>query len=141
MGPRFTARDRGPGECDRPPHAASARFATILPAPLLPWFGGALVMGTLAGLPPAETALALAVVFVVRPSAAGSRCSAAGCASSSGRRSPSLGIRGPGGVFSIAHGQDHAAFAALDAVWRLAAPTVLAPSGVHALGRPRVGAG
>ena len=143
MGRRFTRGDEELSRYNRLPHAASTQFESILLALLMVWFGGALATGLLEGARPVEWTFAAAIVLVLRP--------AAGYLSLLGHRLAPIerfaiafhGIRGLGTVFYVAYAANHAAFGQLDAVWRVAAMTILVSVLVHGLTAaaimPRIG--
>ena len=112
-------------------HHGAEQLEAILLAVLLLWLGTFIGGGAMAGIRWEEVAFALALIFVVRPVAGllgliGQRCSKLQ------RRSVAFfGIRGMGSIFYIAYAQNHADFADIDAVWRIAAITILVSILIH----------
>ena len=112
-------------------HHGADQLEAILLALLLLWLGTFVGSGALSGLRWQEVAFALAMIFVLRPLAGlvgliGHRCA----------RAPRLavaffGIRGMGSVFYLAYAQNHAQFADIEALWRIAAVTIVASILIH----------
>ena len=112
-------------------HHGAEQLEAILLAILLLWLGGFLGSGALAGTTWAEVAFALALVFVIRP-AAGLLALIGHDARRAQRSAVAFfGIRGMGSVFYIAYAQNHAEFADIDAVWRVAGIAILMSIVVH----------
>jgi len=104
------------------------RLASVLFLLLL---GGAAVDGALSALTPASFAVALAVVFVVRPLAGwigllGSRHDHAVRSAIA-----FFGIRGMGTIYYLAHAVNEEAFARASVVWAIAVTTILISIVVH----------
>jgi NhaP-type Na+/H+ or K+/H+ antiporter len=112
-------------------HHGAEQLEAILLALLLLWLGTFAAGGLLAGLRWEEVGFALALVMVVRPLAGA--LALVGHHGSRVRRGAVafFGIRGMGSVFYIAYGQNHAEFADIDAVWRVAVVTILASILIH----------
>ena len=143
-GRRYADRDDDLAEYHRHPHLFSVQFESILLCLLLLWFGGLLVGGLLDELTAPEIALAVLIVFLVRP--LGGWIAMAGYEAPRAERAALafFGVRGLGTVFYVAYGQSHAAFPDIEGVWRVAAVTILISIAVHGLGSalvmPRLGA-
>ena len=106
-------------------HHGAEQLEAILLAVLLLWLGTFIAGGALAGLRWQEVAFALALIVLVRPLAGVLSLLGHPCDRMSRRKVAFFGIRGMGSVFYIAYAQNHAAFADVDAVWRIAAVTIL----------------
>ena len=143
-GRRYTERDKELTAYNRHPHLFSVQFESILLCLLLLWFGAFLTSGLMNDLTGGEIALAILIVFVLRP--------VAGWLALLGHRAQPIeraalaffGVRGMGTVFYVAYGQSHAAFPDVAGVWRVAAVTILISIAVHGIGSaivmPRLGA-
>ncbi|TFL18784.1 cation:proton antiporter [Jannaschia formosa] len=112
-------------------HHGAEQLEAILLALLLLWLGVFAASGALAGLRWQEVAFAALLIFGVRPLAGW-----LGLVCRSGepiRRwvVAFFGIRGMGSVFYIAYAQNHAEFADIDAVWRIAVVTILGSILIH----------
>ncbi|MGR3435595.1 MAG: cation:proton antiporter [Shimia sp.] len=112
-------------------HHGADQLETILLVVLLVWFGAFLASGALAGLTWAEVGFALALLLVVRPIVGILSLVGYDCPGFERRQVAFFGIRGMGSVFYIAYGQTHADFVDIDAVWRIAAVTILASIVIH----------
>ena len=112
-------------------HHGAEQLEAILLAVLLLWLGTFVGGGALAGLRWQEVAFAALLIFAIRP-AAGLLALAFHRGAGVGRRKVAFfGIRGMGSVFYIAYAQNHAAFEGIDAVWRIAAVTIVMSIVVH----------
>ena len=144
-GRRYAERDDELAEYHKHPHLFSVQFESILLCLLLLWFGGFLVSGLMDAVTWPEIALALAVVFVIRPLAGWIAMLGYGLRPLERFALAFFGVRGLGTVFYAAYGASHAAFPDMDAVWRVAAIAILVSIAVHGLGSalvmPRVGRG
>lgn len=115
----------------RKPHYFSDQFEKVLLALLLLWLGGLSVSGGLHGFRWVELAVAVGLVFILRPLAGwaalwptkGSRLDHFAIAT--------LGIRGLGTLFYIAYAQNHGSFPEIQAVWRIGLLTILISIAVH----------
>ncbi|CUH39799.1 potassium/proton antiporter [Jannaschia seosinensis] len=112
-------------------HHGAEQLEAILLAILLLWLGTFIGGGAFDSLRWQEVAFALALILVVRP--------LAGLIGLIGQKSSRLqrrsvaffGIRGMGSIFYIAYAQNHAGFEDIDAVWRIAAVTILVSILIH----------
>ncbi|SLN17724.1 cation:proton antiporter [Pseudooctadecabacter jejudonensis] len=112
-------------------HHGAEQLEAILLAVLLLWLGVFIGAGALSGLTWAEVAFALALIFVIRPLGGLLSLITLNCGEMSRRSVAFFGIRGMGSVFYIAYAQNHADFADIDAVWRIAAVTILLSIIIH----------
>ncbi|KIT15918.1 cation:proton antiporter [Jannaschia aquimarina] len=112
-------------------HHGAEQLEAILLAVLLLWLGTFIGSGALSGLRWQEVAFALALVLVLRPAAGLLALVGHDCTDISRRKVAFFGIRGMGSVFYIAYAQNHAQFGDIDAVWRIAAVTILVSILIH----------
>ncbi|WP_298430079.1 cation:proton antiporter [uncultured Jannaschia sp.] len=112
-------------------HHGAEQLEAILLAILLLWLGTFLVGGALSGLRWQEVAFALALVFLIRPIAGLLAMIGHPCDQMSRRNVAFFGIRGMGSVFYIAYAQNHAEFADIEGVWRVAVVTIVVSIVVH----------
>ncbi|MEM9797988.1 MAG: sodium:proton antiporter [Pseudomonadota bacterium] len=112
-------------------HHGAEQLEAILLAVLLLWLGTFIGSGALAGLTWAEIGFALALVLIIRPAAGLLSLIGHACGGMQRRNVAFFGIRGMGSVFYIAYAQNHADFADIDAVWRIATVTILASIVIH----------
>ncbi len=112
-------------------HHGAEQLEAILLAILLLWLGTFIGSGGLAGLTWAEIGFALALIFVIRPLAGLLGLIGHACERKHRLNVAFYGIRGMGSVFYIAYAQGQAEFADIDAVWRIAALTILASILIH----------
>lgn len=106
------------------------RLASVLFLLLL---GGAAVDGALRALTPAGFAVAVAIVFVIRPVAGG--IGLLGSPHDAATRSAIafFGIRGMGTIYYLAHAVTEERFPAASTVWAIAVTTILVSIGVHGI--------
>jgi NhaP-type Na+/H+ or K+/H+ antiporter len=112
-------------------HHGAEQLESVLLVLLLLWLGMFVGGGGLVGITWAEIGVALAIILIVRP--------AAGMLALLFYDRPRLdkskvaffGIRGMGSIFYIAFAQNHAPFAEIDTVWRIASITILISIVVH----------
>ena len=128
---RGFGRDIGGDGYAAKPHRYADQFEKVLLAILLLWLGGFAASGALAGTTWRECAVALALVFVVRPVVA-----FAALAMTRGDHFEHLaiaffGIRGLGSFYYVAFAVGHGGFGETDAVWRITSLAVLLSIGVH----------
>ncbi|RVT84581.1 sodium:proton antiporter [Rhodobacteraceae bacterium CCMM004] len=112
-------------------HHGAEQIESILLAILLLWFGLFLAQGALAGLRWQEVAVAVALIAAVRPAAGWLALRGYDCPRLQSGRVAFFGIRGMGSIFYIAYAQSHAQFDGIEAVWRVAAVTILLSVIVH----------
>lgn len=112
-------------------HHGAEQLEAILLAILLLWLGTFIGSGAMAGITGAEVAFALALVFLIRPAAGMLALIGHDCTTFERRSVAFFGIRGMGSVFYIAYAQNHADFADIGAVWRIAAITIVLSIVVH----------
>ncbi|UWQ21189.1 cation:proton antiporter [Jannaschia sp. W003] len=112
-------------------HHGAEQLEAILLAVLLLWLGTFIGGGALAGLRWQEVAFALALVLLIRPAAGLVALVGLGGGLKGKRKVAFFGIRGMGSVFYIAYAQTHADFVSIDAVWRIAAVTIVASIVIH----------
>nr|WP_238941543.1 cation:proton antiporter [Jannaschia sp. Os4] len=127
------ARSRGKAEDDYTKfvHHGADQLEAILLALLLLWLGTFVGSGALAGLRWQEVAFAFAMILVLRPVAGMIGLWRLDCTDMSRRAVAFFGIRGMGSVFYIAYAQNHAEFADIDAIWRIAAVTIVLSILIH----------
>lgn len=112
-------------------HDVSDQLERLLIMLLLVLFGGALANGLLASLTWTDAAVALAILFVVRP--------VAGLLSLVGAPQPFrekvllafLGIRGVGSVYYVAYGINHGQFGDSERLWAVVGFVILASIVIH----------
>ncbi|MEM7709798.1 MAG: cation:proton antiporter [Pseudomonadota bacterium] len=112
-------------------HHGAEQLEAILLAVLLLWLGTFIGSGALVGTTWTEVLFALALIFVIRPASGMLALLFHRCGKMSRRNVAFFGIRGMGSIFYIAYAQNHADFADIDAVWRIAALTILMSILVH----------
>ena len=119
------------GEYERYVHRDADQLESVLLVLLLSWFGMFLMSGVMAGLTWQEVALGAILLLVIRP--LGGVLSLLGivCEEISRIKVAFFGIRGMGTIFYIAYAQNHADFEQIDAVWRIAAVTILMSIVLH----------
>ncbi|MGR3542107.1 MAG: cation:proton antiporter [Hasllibacter sp.] len=115
-------------------HHGADQLESILLAFLLLWFGSFLWAGGLDGLTWAELGFAAALIFIIRPAAGLLSLWGVECAQLERRKVAFFGVRGMGSVFYIAYAQNHADFASIDTIWRIAAIVILASIAIHGFG-------
>ena len=127
------ARTRGTDQegYERFVHHGAEQLEAILLAILLLWLGTFIGSGAFAGLRWQEVAFALVLILAVRPAVGLLSLLGHACDRSTRVKVAFFGIRGMGSVFYIAYAQNHAEFEGIDAVWRVAAITILASIAIH----------
>lgn len=112
-------------------HHGADQLESIMLTLLLLWFGTFVGAGGLSGTSLAEIGFALALIFVVRP--VGGRIALIGmpCGELERKKVAFFGVRGMGSIFYVAYAQNHADFADIDAVWRIASLVIVASIVVH----------
>lgn len=128
---RGVGRDSDNDDYTAKPHRYADQFEKILLAILLLWLGGFAASGALVNATWQEWALALGLIFVVRPLIA-----ILALAPTRGDRYEHFaiaffGIRGLGSIFYIAYAIGHAKFESGDALWRIAMITILVSIVIH----------
>ena len=112
-------------------HHGADQLESILLALLLLWFGTFLYAGGLRGLSWAEVGFAALLILVIRPAGGWLSIARVDCLGAAKAKVAFFGVRGMGSIFYIAYAQNHADFAEIDAVWRIAALVVVASIAVH----------
>ncbi|MGB3556853.1 MAG: cation:proton antiporter [Jannaschia sp.] len=112
-------------------HHGAEQLEAILLALLLLWLGTFVASGALVGLRWEEVGFALILILVVRPLAGLLGLLGHQCHRLQRMSVAFFGIRGMGSVFYIAYAQNHADFADIDAVWRIAMVTIVASIVIH----------
>ncbi|WP_316015119.1 cation:proton antiporter [Roseobacter sp. HKCCA0434] len=112
-------------------HHGADQLESILLVLLLIWFGSFVAGGGLAGLRAGEVAVAVLLLFVIRPLAGWIAMLGYRCERVEAHKIAFFGIRGMGSVFYIAYAQNHGQFADIDSIWRIAAVTILGSIVVH----------
>ncbi len=131
---RARTRDTGGAAYEKFVHHGADQLESILLVLLLIWFGTFLAIGGMAGWSWTEVAFAAALLFIVRPLAGLIGLLGVTCTRPERYKIAFFGVRGMGSVFYIAYAQNHAEFAAIDAVWRIASMVVLGSIVVHGFG-------
>ncbi|MCQ8185575.1 cation:proton antiporter [Parvularcula maris] len=112
-------------------HHGAEQLESILLVLILLWFGMFVGSGGLEGATWMEIGVALAIVLVVRPAAGALALLFYDCPRVDRSKIAFFGIRGMGSIFYIAYAQNHAPFAEIDNVWRIAGITILISMVVH----------
>ena len=112
-------------------HHGAEQLEAILLAVLLLWLGTFIGAGALSGLTWMEVAFALGLILIIRPLGGMVALLFLNCGRMNRRKVAFFGIRGMGSVFYIAYAQSHAEFAEIDAIWRIAALTILLSVLIH----------
>ena len=115
-------------------HHGADQLESILLALLLLWFGTFLWAGGLDGITWAEIGFAAALIFVIRPIGGALSMLAVDCPNLEKAKVAFFGVRGMGSIFYIAYAQNHAEFADIEAVWRIAALVIVASIAIHGYG-------
>ena len=115
-------------------HHGADQLESILLALLLLWFGTFVGSGGLSGLTWSEMGFALALVFVIRPAAGLLSLIRYPCPQLEAGKVAFFGVRGMGSIFYLAYAQNHAEFADIDTVWRIAAIVIVTSIVVHGFG-------
>ena len=128
---RGVGRDSDNDDYTAKPHRYADQFEKILLAILLLWLGGFAASGALSNASWQEWALALGLIFIVRP-----LIGVLALAPTRGDRYEHFaiaffGIRGLGSIFYIAYAIGHAKFEAGDALWRIAMIAILVSIVIH----------
>ena len=131
---RAHTRGREEAEYEKFVHHGADQLESILLVLLLLWFGTFLAIGGLSGWTWAEALFAAALIFVVRPLAGLLALVGVPCTRLERGKIAFFGVRGMGSIFYIAYGQNHAEFADIDAVWRVAALVIVGSIVVHGFG-------
>jgi NhaP-type Na+/H+ or K+/H+ antiporter len=112
-------------------HHGAEQLESILLVLILLWFGMFVGSGGLEGASWTEIGVALGIVFLVRPAAGMLALLFYDCPRMERLKVAFFGIRGMGSIFYIAYAQNHAPFAEIDDVWRVAGITILISMVVH----------
>ena len=128
---RANARKIGSDHYEKFVHHGADQLEAILLAVLLLWLGSFLGHGALSGLKWQEVLFAALLIFVIRPGGGLLALIGVQCGPNMRRSVAFFGIRGMGSVFYLAYGQTHAEFTEIEAVWRVAAITILASILIH----------
>ena len=115
-------------------HHGADQLESILLALLLLWFGTFLWAGGLDGVTWPEIGFAAAMIFVIRPIGGALSLIGVDCPSVEKAKVAFFGVRGMGSIFYIAYAQNHADFADIDAVWRIAALVIVGSIAIHGYG-------
>ena len=115
-------------------HHGADQLESILLALLLLWFGTFLWAGGLHGVTWMEVGFAAALIFVIRPLGGALSMLAVDCPNLEKAKVAFFGVRGMGSIFYIAYAQNHAEFAEIDEVWRIAALVIVASIAIHGYG-------
>lgn len=122
------ARD---GEYARFVHRDADQIESVLLVMLLTWFGMFLTTGVMEGLTGREVLLAALILLILRPVAGLLSLLGLNCDEMSRLKVAFFGIRGMGTVFYLAYAQNHADFAEIDTLWRIAAVTITGSILIH----------
>lgn len=114
-------------------HASAESIERLASAALLVLLGGAVVDGALAPLTVAGTAVALAVVLVVRPLAGWVSLARTGLPTGERWAIAFFGIRGVGSVYYLAHALNEADFSQGRELWAIVSLTILLSVVIHGL--------
>lgn len=128
---RSNTRGTANEDYEKQVHYGAEQLEAILLAVLLLWLGTFIGSGALTGLTWFEIVFALALIFVIRPAAGLIALLFHDCDKMSRRNVAFFGVRGMGSILYIAYAQNHADFSDIDAVWRIAALTILFSIFVH----------
>ncbi|MEL6609359.1 MAG: cation:proton antiporter [Pseudomonadota bacterium] len=128
---RAVSMARGDHTYERAVHHGADPLESILLVLLLLWFGMFIGAGALEGWRWSELGFAVALIFVLRPLVGWLSLRLYHCKDLEAWRVAFFGIRGMGSVFYIAYAQNHADFSDIDAIWRIAAITILLSIVVH----------
>jgi NhaP-type Na+/H+ or K+/H+ antiporter len=112
-------------------HASAESIERLVSAALLVLLGGAVVDGALGPLTPAGVAVALAVVFVVRPIAGWAAMAGTAVPASERFALAFFGIRGIGSVYYLAYALNEGDFAGGDQLWAITALVIIVSVLVH----------
>ncbi len=115
-------------------HHGADQLESIMLALILLWFGTFLGLGGLAGTTWTEAAFALALILIVRPVSGWLALLGVRCDRLERGKVAFFGVRGMGSIFYIAYAQNHADFAEIDAVWRIASLVIMASIVAHGFG-------
>ena len=115
-------------------HHGADQLESILLALLLLWFGTFLWAGGLKGITWPEVGFTLALIFLVRPLGGALSMTGVDCPVLEKAKVAFFGVRGMGSIFYVAYAQNHADFAEIDAVWRIAALVIVASIAIHGYG-------
>jgi sodium/hydrogen antiporter len=114
-------------------HGFAEQIENLLVVGLLILFGGALVSGIFDALTWPGAAVAVLVVFVVRPVAGLVALAGSKLVSAERVAISFFGIRGFGSVYYLAYGLSAATFVGADALWAIVALTMLVSIAVHGI--------
>lgn len=112
-------------------HFGAEQLEAVLLVLLLLWFGMFVGAGALEGLIWQEVALAALLIFAIRPASGLLALVYFPCRELDRMKVSFFGIRGMGSIFYIAYAQNHADFAEIDTIWRIAAVVVVMSIVVH----------
>ncbi len=127
------ARSRGQDtqSYEREVHHGAEQLESILLALLLLWLGTFIASGLWREWTWLDVAYAVLLIGVVRPVTAWLALAGIKCLRTERWMIAFFGIRGMGSIFYIAYAQNHAEFTNVEAVWRIAALTILLSIVVH----------
>ncbi|WP_109565748.1 hypothetical protein [Jannaschia seohaensis] len=128
---RFNTRGTEHEGYERYVHHGAEQLEAILLALLLLWLGVFAASGALLGLRWQEVAFALLLIFRVRPLAGTLGLLGHHCRLLPRWAVALFGIRGMGSILRIAYAQNHAEFADIETIWRIAVVTILGSILVH----------
>ena len=132
-----TGRREAPEDDDtygREVHHSGDQLEAILLVLLLLWLGTFIAHETWRAWTWNDLAVALALIFVVRPVAAFASLVGVTCEWRDRLRIAVFGVRGMGSIFYVAYAQNHAEFGDIDAVWRVTALVILISVVMHGFG-------
>ncbi|MGB6229727.1 MAG: cation:proton antiporter, partial [Litorimonas sp.] len=112
-------------------HESADQFEGIMMVVLLLWFGTFVGAELWHQWTWSDLAIALALLFVVRPLAGWVALTGFGASNRERFKIAFFGIRGMGTIFYIAYAQTHASFDDIDAVWRIAGLCILISVFMH----------
>jgi len=112
-------------------HKSADQLEAILMAVLLLWLGAFIGTYIWHQWIWADLIIALAIIFMIRPLAAGLSLLGLTCEKQSRPKIIFFGIRGMGSIFYVAYAMTHAQFEQPEAIWRICALTILISAAIH----------
>ena len=128
---RAYSRGGGREDYEKYVHHGADQIEQLLLAILLLWFGMFVASGGIAGAGWTDWLIGAIIIFAARPVFGFLSLVGVECGALARRKVAFFGIRGMGTIFYIAYAQNHADFADIDAVWRIAAITIMISVVVH----------
>lgn len=128
---RALTRDTQAEGYNREAHHMADQLEAILLALVLLWLGTFIGTGLWSEWTWQEVAFAALFLLVVRPLAGWLGMAGYDCPRTDKLKLAFFGVRGMGSVFYVGYGQTHAAFADIEAVWRVTALVILVSVVVH----------